>query len=146
MRKNFLNANRLTPIVLFAGIVLLLMLNACDGSSTTPMPNRTDIGLQAAPVLGILINQYMQIVYVEPGSGAAEAGIQPGDILSAVNSQKVTKPEQAQKEFLKNAAQPIQLTISRKGKEMQFGVTPLSPSTSDRTKTATPVPVGTIYF
>ncbi len=61
---------------------------------------------------------------VEQGSGAAEAGLQAGDIITAINGTAVTDYEQLVAQI--NGKQPgevVIVTIRRNGEEQQFDVT-----------------------
>lgn len=135
---------------LFAvAVVSVFLLAGCitETNSPSPMPGVTAIADSPAPVLGILLNQFMLIVYVEPGSAAALAGIRAGDTLDSINSQKVTAPDQAKQLFdTTNASQPNKVTILRRGKAIEFQIPFAHPSDSRGQATVTPVPNGTVFF
>ncbi len=64
---------------------------------------------------------------IAPGSPAATAGIQVGDILVALNGVKITDKEvfkKAKSEW--KVGQTVQFTISRTGTEQQLPVTPVA--------------------
>jgi S1-C subfamily serine protease len=66
---------------------------------------------------------------VSPGSAAAEAGIELGDIITSIGGQDVAKvpdPARAVVDFMQQAEPDlkVQVEVMRKGKKMSFDVTP----------------------
>jgi len=62
-----------------------------------------------------------------PGSPAEKAGILPGDVLLAINGQKVWSDVHASSLIAAAGLQPIQITILRAGQTLLFGLTPQIP-------------------
>ncbi|HXF54801.1 MAG TPA: PDZ domain-containing protein, partial [Hyphomicrobiaceae bacterium] len=58
-----------------------------------PTPQYSSLGLAFEPVRGKSSREGVQIADVEPGSDAAEKGLNPGDVITQVNQQPVSSPE-----------------------------------------------------
>ena len=61
---------------------------------------------------------------VEPGTPAAEANLQSGDRILAVNSEPVKSAEQVTQTIRDHKAQPITLRVDRQGKQIDITATP----------------------
>jgi regulator of sigma E protease len=61
---------------------------------------------------------------VEPGTPAAEAGLQPGDRIVAVNGEPVKSAEQVTQLIREHKGQPITLRVTRKGAPIDVTATP----------------------
>ena len=61
---------------------------------------------------------------VEPGAPAAEAGVQPGDIILAVNDETLRSPQQFGAAIQAGKDAPIKLKIERNGQTMELTVQP----------------------
>ncbi len=106
-----------------------------------PLPGVTIIGLEPAPVLGIVVDRNMQIVYVEKGSATEKGGIKKGDILKGLNSKSVTQPNAAREAFYSlNPSQKSKLVILRDGKEMTLEIRPAKPIARAGQAMPTPAP------
>ena len=75
-----------------------------------------DIGVMpdATPIIASLIK----------GDVAEKAGLKPGDIVLAVNGERMVQHTQLTDAISKNANKPTDLTIKRNGQEMHIAVTP----------------------
>ncbi len=62
------------------------------------------------------------------GSPAEQAGLQVGDVISAVNGQPVTNQWQVRAAILSSLHQPITLSLQRAGQERAVALTPTAPS------------------
>lgn len=60
---------------------------------------------------------------IEPNTPAAEAGLQPGDRIIAVNGQPVTSAEQVTQFIRDHKSQPITLTVNRAGQQKDITAT-----------------------
>ena len=67
------------------------------------------------------------IAYVTPNSPSQEAGILPGDLLSAVGGEQVTSVAAAGSKLLESVplGQAIELVLQRKGKQISVSVVPI---------------------
>lgn len=61
---------------------------------------------------------------VEPGTPAAEAGLQSGDRVMAIGGQSVGSAEQVTQFILEHKGQPITLTVNRGGQQLDITATP----------------------
>jgi regulator of sigma E protease len=61
---------------------------------------------------------------VEPGTPAAEAGLQPGDRIVAVSGQPVKSAEQVTQFIREHKGQPVTLTVNRGGQQLDITATP----------------------
>ena len=61
---------------------------------------------------------------VEPSTPAAEAGLQPGDRIVAVNGEAVKSAEQVTQIIRDHKAQPITLRVNRNGRQVDVTATP----------------------
>lgn len=75
---------------------------------------------------GISIPGSVKINAITENSPAEQAGIQAGDILLAINGQKVSEIENAIKLIQANLDQPVDLLMNRNGEEITITATPLS--------------------
>ncbi len=57
---------------------------------------------------------------VLPGTGAAEAGVKPGDILTAANGRAIYRMSDFMEVIAKAPAQPIRLTVERAGESVEL--------------------------
>ncbi len=68
----------------------------------------------------------VRIVSTVPNSPAAAAGLQPGDIIKTINSEKVTSTDQLHNIIYANLDKPVTLTYQRSGQIYQTTLTPRS--------------------
>jgi regulator of sigma E protease len=68
---------------------------------------------------------------VVKGSPAAEAGILPGDIITAVNGQKVAYFAEVKQFTIKAGDKPLQIQVKRNSQLIEFSVTPKEIETTD---------------
>jgi regulator of sigma E protease len=61
---------------------------------------------------------------VQEGSAAAEAGVKPGDVLLQLNGIPVQYTSYVSDYLQENGARPVELTVSRAGKQLMLKVTP----------------------
>jgi regulator of sigma E protease len=66
----------------------------------------------------------VQITSILPGSPAAEAGILPGDMVTAVDGEPVTSFESMQQAIAARLGVPVTLGLQRNGQAMELQVTP----------------------
>lgn len=78
---------------------------------------------------------------VQPGSAAAEAGLQPGDRIIAVNGSDVERFEELQRLIPLSAGNPITLTVARDGETLTVTATPQMQEITDSLGETREVPV-----
>lgn len=62
---------------------------------------------------------------VQAGSPAAAAGFQPGDLVVAINGQKIDSFADMQRIVADSAGEPLQITVDRKGADIVLTATPV---------------------
>lgn len=75
-------------------------------------------GIAGAPTGGLVVSEVL------PGGPAEKAGIQPGDVLLAVNSQPIQDLEKVVQIISSQGGKSITLTVRRSGQELDFAVVP----------------------
>jgi regulator of sigma E protease len=74
--------------------------------------------------IGVLPDVSPSIQSVVPGDPADRAGLKPGDVVVAVNGERIVFGSQLSQAISRNAGHPIDLTIRRDGREQHVKVTP----------------------
>jgi regulator of sigma E protease len=74
--------------------------------------------------IGVLPDVNPAIEGVTPGDPAEKAGLRAGDVVIAVNGERVIIGRQLSEAISRNAGHPVELTIRRDGKEQRVMVTP----------------------
>ena len=81
-----------------------------------------EIPVAGGAALGVILNaksKSLEVAEVNNKGGAKEAGLQPGDVIIAIDGKRVSKPEEISTALLKNKAGSIvKLSFRRKGGEM----------------------------
>lgn len=81
-----------------------------------------EIPVAGGAALGVVLNsksKSLEVAEVNDKGGAKEAGLQPGDVILAIDGKRVSKPEEISTALLKNKAGSIvKLSFRRKGGEM----------------------------
>ena len=94
-------------------------------------------------VLGIVVDNEMQIVQVIDGGAADKAGVKSGDFIRSINSQTVNEPLAARKAFFaQSLAQKTKLVVVRNGKVRTFDIKPAVIPAVSPSETPTPIPDG----
>ena len=87
--------------------------------------------LVAAPELGIVTDEKLSIIRIEPGSAAEQAGLQLGDMLESIQGIPVISAEDRLKAkqmiWSSSAGEQLQLTVIRNGETLDLLFTPLPP-------------------
>ena len=74
--------------------------------------------------IGVFPDVYPQIVSVVPGDPADRAGIEPGDVITAVDGERITRDNALVGMINENAGNPLTLTVRRDNEQLQVVVTP----------------------
>lgn len=90
------------------------------------------LGIQAQPLtpdiagqLGLSANAHgLVVIAVDPMGAAAEAGIQPGDVIEEINKQPINSAGDVQPALAKSGSQPALVRINRQGQNLFLTVTP----------------------
>ena len=75
--------------------------------------------------LGVLPDVHPLVSAVVPGSRAEQAGLQRGDVLLAINGERMVFSSDVVEVITKNVDQPVQMTVRRNGAEQSYTVTPV---------------------
>jgi Do/DeqQ family serine protease len=100
--------------------------SARDGSGTAPEEEQTALGVAVAPLTpesaaragikgdakGLLVQN------VEPGSRAADAGLQPGDVIVEANRKSVTSVDELRAAAQASTGRPLLLLVNREGRDL----------------------------
>jgi S1-C subfamily serine protease len=98
---------------------------------------RPYLGISAAPIrlprallqqLDLLVDTGIEVADVEPRGPAAQGGLQPGDVIVAVNGRFISSVDDLHRLLAALASQPTwTLTIIRAGAQREIQVTPAMP-------------------
>jgi regulator of sigma E protease len=75
--------------------------------------------------IGVMPKTHPRVRSVVPGDPAEKAGVQPGDIVLAVNDQPISFAHQLSQEIDKHTGQEIDLRVDRGGRTVDLHVTPV---------------------
>jgi len=136
---------------IFFAILIIINHNRMSTQGTIGEQTHTYVLLsEAAPVFGLVVDQKLTVVEVERGGAAEQAGIQPGDILVAINDQSINSFTAIQQTTINQNAEARQssttITINRGGQALRKAITLKPPQTSSNQPTPTPVPETQFYF
>jgi len=104
------------------GMLFAIALCACGRGAVPP---QTDTGgaMLAAPPLGIVLDDALRVVHVEPGGTAAGAGVRPGDALHAIRGREVASPAEARRVFYEVPASigdPVEIIVRRSDQNLRL--------------------------
>ncbi|HEY3345559.1 MAG TPA: M50 family metallopeptidase [Anaerolineaceae bacterium] len=74
--------------------------------------------------LGSPVTNQVQVIDVSPASPAQQAGLQPGDLLLAIDGQKVNSTDALRSAIQSHLGKQVTLDLSRSGKQLQVILTP----------------------
>ena len=97
-----------------------------DGNESTVRvtpKKRTDSRFDIGDI-GVLPDVHPHVPSVNPGEPADRAGIKPGDVIVAINDQRITFRTELREAIVKHPDQPITMSILRAGTPMDIAVTP----------------------
>src|SRR5579885_83112 len=69
---------------------------------------------------------------VQTGSAAQQAGIKPGDVIAAIDGERIDRFEDVQRIVRLNTGTPMRVTVERSGQDVTLTVTPRMTSFTDR--------------
>jgi regulator of sigma E protease len=105
-------------------VPLRIMRNGQEITLTvTPVVNSAQSRFEIADI-GVLPDVHPLVRSVTPGQPAEKAGIKPGDVVLAVDGQRITFSGHLRDAIAKHPEQPITLTILRDRQQMQIVATP----------------------
>ena len=62
------------------------------------------------------------VTNVQPGSAAARAGVEPGDIIRLIDRQPVNTPAEARQELAKSRTRPATVVLERDGQRLYVAI------------------------
>ena len=95
-----------------------------DGREQRTMVRPTGQGRFEVGDLGVLPDVYPSVEGVIPGSPAEQVGLQRGDVIVAVNDERMVFSQDVAQAISKHADVPVQIRIRRNGAEQTIAVTP----------------------
>lgn len=128
---------------------LLIVSISCTARSEPGATTIHTYTLNLPPVLGVVTDENLQIIYVEPGSAAEKAGLQTGDVLKEVEGIAIRENPGKAKEIIGSMEKP-HLKFTRKDKddkegEIEVEIIP-GPMYLNPAATPTAIPVTAKYF
>ena len=96
-----------------------------DGREITLSARPTAEGRFQVGELGVLPDTYPTIASVVQGGPADRAGLQTGDVILAINDERMVFPRDVVEAITKNGEQAAQIRVRRDGSEQNFSVTPV---------------------
>ena len=134
---------------LLISMISLVLITSCQdlssSSTSTPVASFASYPL---PVLGVVIDQFGKVLYVEPGSSAEQAGIARDDVLQEVNNLPVNSEREQVRTTIRESKkdQILSVKLKRNGNEVLLNVKPSAPAPRPGKATATPVSAPLDYF
>jgi len=95
-----------------------------DGTTQTTMLRPAAQGKYEVGDIGVMPDATPIIASLVKGDVAEKAGLKPGDIVLAVNGERMVQRSQLTDAISRNANKPTDLTIKRNGQEVHVTVTP----------------------
>jgi S1-C subfamily serine protease len=103
-----------TTLILVAVFILIVLI-----SCTPPVVD------YAAPGVGVVFDEHVQVVDIDAGSPAEQAGLQKGDILVALEDIPfATEMEKAETLIWESDRKPLRLEVQRNRQVWTFIITP----------------------
>lgn len=149
--ENFIQSHRWINITIVALLLLGMILGGCIPQAHDRKPElaSTSSSLKPGRVLGVVVDETMLVLEVEPKSAAEVAGIQKGDVLQSIDNAAFLEARDNIKEMIGHYSdedKPMQLTLRRDGKALVVEVRPLPMQIQFVDMTPTPVFLPNYYF
>ncbi len=137
------------------GVLLAALLVGCalpTSTGNSPSPSASSIGSRGSPTLGLTLDETLQVIDVQRGSAAEQAGIQRGDVLAKIESTPLEAGTPAStlltlaQNLISQTQQAVPLTLQRGGQEIVISVLPMVPASMPNQPTPTAVPADQVYF
>jgi bifunctional DNase/RNase len=118
------------PIFVAASVMRQAVALNLTQSGLAPTPVEAPFGIQVQPLSGELKRFFgkdlegVLVAAVAPGSVAAEAGLQRGDVVTALEGQPIKTPGELQERLEQRGKSATKLTVSRSGRELTVALHP----------------------
>lgn len=126
-----------------------MLITACASPSPSPTSEPVvQFASYPALVIGVVIDPDGNVLYVEPGSAAQQAGITPGDLLQKINNLSVSSERQQIHTAIGETmpGQALIVELKRSGNYLVLSVKPTPPTSHAGVATATPVAAPNDYL
>lgn len=134
--------------MLFSGAGLLILVSCNSPTARTNLTSEPISVSRGGDELGVVVDENMKVLHVEPGWPAAVAGLQEGDILDSVDgisfAQEKAKAKAAIQEPKKD--KKLKLQVKRAEKTVDIDITAFQLPASTNLPTVTPVWPPNDYF
>ena len=127
----------------------LLILVSCNSPTAGTNPNSEPISVsRGGDELGIVVDENMKVLHVEPGWPAAVAGLQEGDILDSVDGIAFAQEKAKAKAVIQEPKKDKKLKskVKRAAKTVDIAITSFQLPASTNLPTVTPVWPPNDYF
>lgn len=142
-------------LITFAGI--LLILTGCSQRSTSiadtsnqPVAEEPAVlvgSLMPSDELGIVVDENNEVLHIEVGSAAEQAGIQVGDLLETLDDISFKEKEKVKEKIREpKEGKKFKVKLKRNDKEITLDITPAPRRPSFDASTPTPVFAPQDYF
>ena len=135
------------PLQMFAGLLVIAIAFIALLVFFAP-GHEQGIGLQAAPVIGLVVGPDLTIAGVDPGGIAETSGVRAGDKLAKVDGQAVASLDATRDKMLDDLynQREITLTVLRNNQPLDLKLKAGAARANPGGPTPTPVPPGYAYF
>jgi membrane-associated protease RseP (regulator of RpoE activity) len=133
--------------VLGGAVALAIALVFGFGAADSGPPLVLQTQMFRAPVLGVVVDDTLQILDVDEGGVAARAGLQRGDVISGLGDQAPASPAAAKQLFASfQEGATVSIAVRRAGQQRTVPVQVMRPTGRPGAPTPTPVPQPLMYL
>lgn len=136
-------------ITILLGVAVLPILVSCNSPSspTNIQPGSIEVS-GGGDELGIVVDENMQVLHVEPDWPAAVAGVQVGDVLDSVEGISFAKDKSKAKDVIRESKKnkKLKLKVKRDHKDVDIDISSFQLPSGTNLPTVTPVWPPQDYF
>lgn len=130
-------------------VVGLLILVGCNAPTTLTNSHSEPLSVSSGgDELGVVVDENMKVLHVEPGWAADKAGVQVGDVLDSVEGVSLLKERGKAKDLIHapKKDKKLHLKLKRANQDVTLEITSFPPPSGENLPTVTPVPTPEDYF